>query len=379
MDTRTGIKLAAFLLALAVICCAPPEVKKKGKHTRTNITVLLDLSDRIIKSPDQISRDIELIEEVYSIFVELQRNQLYINSEDVFRLRIAPQLNQFSNEDETFKFEDTLSVDMGTIPIPQKKNIADSKKSFKVGLTNLYEQAKVSSDPNDYLGADVPRYLNEFYASEMCQDSLCNDFLVILTDGYLFVDGKSEALDKWQNLNDLTGVKVLVLEMNPVDGQYNSMKRRWQDWLGSSNAQLLKLSQKRGVKEIQRELDSFFGIELQKTPSQPGSTAELGDVQGEPDVANFDTGSVASRTLEGTYHFNSEQQLRTLKLESSSEDKYLCSIIQLGQRYHNLDGKYDEDKTILLINGLGSFKVIFEEDAVVLISTEGQNRFVRKL
>jgi hypothetical protein len=73
----------AFFGVLVLILCS---VNSIGQE-RLNTLVLLDLSDRILQS-GQDKKDIGVINAVFAQFEEHVRKQLYLKSEDAFRVVI---------------------------------------------------------------------------------------------------------------------------------------------------------------------------------------------------------------------------------------------------------------------------------------------------
>ena len=75
--------LTGVMLFLAVGCKLPsPDKKKSEVRVNHNYIILLDLSDRLIVQQNQPERDKEIIRDLYSLFEEKVRKELYIKSGD---------------------------------------------------------------------------------------------------------------------------------------------------------------------------------------------------------------------------------------------------------------------------------------------------------
>ena len=73
--------LVALLIALLLFGCSlpKPNQKKKKQPVKNNYIVLLDLSDRLIVQDNQPERDKQIIKNLYSLFEEKVKKELYIN------------------------------------------------------------------------------------------------------------------------------------------------------------------------------------------------------------------------------------------------------------------------------------------------------------
>jgi hypothetical protein len=88
---RNG-KFIAFLVALLIVlllfgCKLPkPEVKTSKPRAKSNYIILLDLSDRLIVQDNQPERDKQIIKDLYSLFEQRVKKDLYIKSRDEIKV-----------------------------------------------------------------------------------------------------------------------------------------------------------------------------------------------------------------------------------------------------------------------------------------------------
>ncbi len=194
--------LVALLLILLASCKIPkPEQRKNALRVKNNYIVLLDLSDRLIVQDHQPERDKQIIKKLYSIFEDKVRKELYIKSRDEIRVVIAPQLGAGLNRNV---FEDRLYVNMAALNLVERKaREEERRKNFFATLDTLYQRAVYSQTPTDYNGADIWKYFYEDLKTDYSKDTLTNNYLFILTDGYPIVGSQNKLLQVKNEFPDL--------------------------------------------------------------------------------------------------------------------------------------------------------------------------------
>lgn len=221
--------ITSGLLFMGLATCKPP-APRDGKQLRikNNFIVLLDLSDRIIVQPDQPERDKEIIRSIYNLFEKQVQENLYIKSRDEIKVVIAPQRGSNLS---TEIFEDRLYINMDKINIIYRKSKEDERKSeYLANIDTLYQEARFSSDPEDYYGADIWKYFYEDLGYDYVSDTLTKNYLFILTDGYPIV-GKNS--NKLQPINDrYPNLHVVLVEAAPRDKdmEWDRIMERWSEW-----------------------------------------------------------------------------------------------------------------------------------------------------
>ncbi|HMJ68217.1 MAG TPA: hypothetical protein VK508_04955 [Cyclobacteriaceae bacterium] len=254
MKNITLIFLAtAFVLSN---CTLPaPEKKKATARTKHNYIVLLDLSDRLIVQQNQPQRDKQIIKSLYGAFERKVRKDLYIKSRDEFRVVIAPQLGTGVRRDD---FEDRLYVNMKNISnVYRKLNEEDRRTAFEANLDTLYNNAVFSSTPEEYHGADIWKYFHEDLKVDYSRDTLTENFLIIITDGYPIVGHNRNKLLEVKN--EFPDLKIALVEAAPreKDMEWDRMMLTWQEWFEGMGVKEYTLI-KRGA--ITKELEQIKDV-----------------------------------------------------------------------------------------------------------------------
>jgi hypothetical protein len=242
----TGLILSAFLFSCSNQDANESDKSKENskKIEQWNITILLDLSDRLIKQsvpPSQTERDLEVIKNILMLFREKMKVDGAYASKHKIRLIINPLPN---NKDVTKELE-KLNVDLSELSIPQKKRIFDSiVESYSNNVKNIYD---ITLSNKNWIGSDIWRFFKDD-VKDICieKDSNFRNILVVLTDGYIYhQDSKKRegnrtsyltpvfirnefSSSNWKEKierqdygfikcnNNLNNLEILVLEVNPV-------------------------------------------------------------------------------------------------------------------------------------------------------------------
>lgn len=184
----TFIYLRIFSLLLIMSAFAPAQATKPIPR---NYVVLLDLSDRLL-APNQAQRDQELILSVFTRFEQAVRKNLIINSEDRFRVVIAPQGGTTYRPEEIMA---DLYLDMkGDVAI-KRKRLDAFRLALPARLQRLYQQATAGkSRTSDFRGCDIWQYFNEHLEADLSASH--QNLLVVLTDGYFDFENNGHVLQR---------------------------------------------------------------------------------------------------------------------------------------------------------------------------------------
>jgi len=230
---KQRIKYIPVIIALMLLasCMPPQEEKELPTPVKHNYIILLDLSDRLIVQDNQPERDKELIKQIYTIYEEQVKSQLYLRSRDEIRVVIAPQRGaDLRNE----VYEDSLYTNMENIPgVLRRKTEEDRRAIFYRNLDELYDQAVFSNNPKDFYGADIWKYFYENLKVDYVTDTLTQNFLFLFTDGYPIV-GKD--LTKLQSVKEpYPDLKVVLIEAAPRDKdlEWDRVIELWEEWFDS--------------------------------------------------------------------------------------------------------------------------------------------------
>ena len=194
-----------------------------------NLSVFLDMSDRIIKVSDgmvQYEKDLELVKYVTKYFQELVNINKIQKSKDKIHLFFYP----IPNIPEINSIAKNLDIDFGIIPrgAPKKEQAINLPTQVDKALTQIYE---TTLENKNWIGSDIWGFFED-KAKDLCIKSGYRNVLIILSDGYIFYEnnkqkkGSNYSYITSQTLNthnsglipcshsDFDTLEVLFLEIN---------------------------------------------------------------------------------------------------------------------------------------------------------------------
>jgi hypothetical protein len=219
--------------------------KLKGERPNLNISILLDLSDRI--NPKKYSnstmefyeRDVAYINSVAQSFEIHIRNKKSIKINDKIQLFIDPE----PSEKELNENIKSLKIEF-TKDNAKRNLILETSKKYKKITESIYESAIYD---NNYVGSDIWRFFKN-KAKDYCVEDGYRNILVILTDGYLYHKNSKKKVKNRStylthnyitnnrisktniekkdygfitSVNNLENLEILVLGINPSKGNLN--------------------------------------------------------------------------------------------------------------------------------------------------------------
>jgi hypothetical protein len=273
---KTYNYLIAVLLFIVFGCSESEQKQEKipskgGSVEQMNISILIDLSDRILVNKEN---DIELmtfISDCFKKHIE-QKNLFFIHDQIKVFFYPAPQNNNINEIAGSLKFK------LDPSDREQIKNTWENiTATFSEKLTVLYNLAIGEGKTKGFYGSDTWRFFSD-KVHDYCIESNpgYRNILIILTDGYLYSKEtqtreknkttyltapllEKEGLRRnpdWQKKykegnygfitkrNDLNNLEVLVLEVNPSKVHRNDdeiIKRFWGDWFENMNVKTYKI------------------------------------------------------------------------------------------------------------------------------------------
>jgi hypothetical protein len=244
------LKITILVVIATMLACQPPAPVKKGLSVKHNYIILVDLSDRLIVQHDQPARDKEIIRSIYQIFEQRVKSDLYIRSRDEIKVVIAPQRGSRLRTDI---YEDQLYVNMDNIPnVYRRAKEAERRDTFNLALDELYQKAVFSKVPKEYYGADIWKYFYEDLKDDYASDTLTQNYLFILTDGYPIV-GKN--LSKLQPVKkNFPDIQIILVEGSPRDKdmEWDHIQEMWISWFESMNVKNYEFIKRKALsKEIE--------------------------------------------------------------------------------------------------------------------------------
>jgi len=217
--------------------------KAKPLDKQVNISILLDLSDRISPqkypaTPEHFQRDVEIVRTVTEYFKTNMTKLTAWKAKGKIRVFFSPAPSNQAINDIAGK----LNIDCSKLDIKRRKVIYDTLTPlFEQNLTEIYNQTIQTSN---WEGSDIWRFFKND-VKDFCaeNDSIYRNILIILTDGYVYHKQSvynngnrySYLLEKdinkirkpnWKQLidssdfglmterKDLSNLEVLVLEVN---------------------------------------------------------------------------------------------------------------------------------------------------------------------
>lgn len=188
----SGFVLACFL-AFALVGCngedppPPPEDTPEISDRQLNVTVLLDLSNRIDPAaspatPSHRDRDLEAAAAVADAFVAEMRAKGAFSAEGRIRTIFSPP----PNDADVNAIAASLAKDLRGMSPADKKTVHDGlSQEYRMGLGRIYDAA---IKEQNYVGADIWRFFADGDAQKLAVDADPNvrNVLVILTDGYAY-------------------------------------------------------------------------------------------------------------------------------------------------------------------------------------------------
>ena len=264
-------KLLLFGLVTVFICSCggsgtsdPAKEDKKPKTINLNISILLDLSDRIdtvkYSNPGMefYRRDVGYLKSVAKTFSDITRNKRSKKLNDKIQLYFDPEpmsseINELSNK---LKFH--INSENGVL-----EYIDNISNEYATNGLSIYKQALKD---NSYIGSDTWGFFKN-KVKDYCVKKDYKNILVILTDGYVYyknnlliegnlstyitpqtIRNKKLNQSNWKEIIetkkhgfipldlDLSNLEVLVLGINPVKNDnnkydYDVLEKYWSDWI----------------------------------------------------------------------------------------------------------------------------------------------------
>lgn len=236
------------------------DVSEGSGYAQFNITVLLDLSDRIDpkKHPIQKKKDIEAISAVVRALKQNIKVKGAFNTNDRFKVVFYPELVDGTMLDISAR----LNTDFSKLEVKNKKqHFEGMETTLGLRLAELYDLTVESSE---FTGSDIFNFFKD-RAKDVTLAPGYKNIVVVITDGYMFWEkgkmnygnrfsyigpnaqhvaqfrnapGWEEKFEKenfgFININrDLSDLNVLVLELDPVaehPQDYDIMKKYWEQW-----------------------------------------------------------------------------------------------------------------------------------------------------
>jgi hypothetical protein len=271
----------------------PTSEDKSKIDKQLNITILLDLSDRIEptkypSSPEHFERDIEVV----NCFTELFKKDMEKKGAFMSKGKMKVVFSPRPNDSEINNIASQLSIDLSnTKNTKEKKQIFDNVSlDFKENLSKIYSK---TIETKKYPGSDIWRFFkNDVVDYCIENDENYRNILVLITDGYLFhanstdknknrssyllsknIKANGLRNSKWEEKfknedygyittrNDLNNLDILVLEINPSESHKNDedvIKAYLSKWFEEMNVNSFKLYNSDLPQYTKSKIDKFI-------------------------------------------------------------------------------------------------------------------------
>ncbi len=181
--------LAVFGLIAMLYCCSGCSTQSsnngndKKEIVPWNVSIFLDLSDRIIKQENgmkQDEKDTIIVNKVIDVFVCKVVKDKITKSNDRIKVFFYP-----SPQDKSINnLSRQMEVDFSKIKSADKrKKLKDLKSDFSNCLSQIYTQ---TMDEKNWVGSDIWGFFDKGKVSDFCIKEGYRNILIILSDGYIF-------------------------------------------------------------------------------------------------------------------------------------------------------------------------------------------------
>ncbi|MCX8057035.1 MAG: hypothetical protein N3F03_05425 [Ignavibacteria bacterium] len=265
MKNKIFLALVSFTIVFS--SCSNEKENLEQNYKNINLTILIDLSDRISenKNPDQVEKDLYIINSVVDAFKKYLYRKGVVQSDDKIKVIFYPVNTQSIYQE----IADSLHFDFEQIDLKDRKKIfSQLNEIYNKHLTTIYS---IASKAKSYPGSDLFNYFKHRIVDDcILNDSRFINFLVILTDGYIYDENAkynmgnrfsylaplSSHITQFRKIinweadfdrkdfglikldNDLSKLHILVAELNPPKNHpedFDILKKYWSKWLIEQN------------------------------------------------------------------------------------------------------------------------------------------------
>ncbi len=243
------INFLAVVGLIAFISCGC-ETKKEVPLPQLNISVFLDLSDRLIRdlTPSQMYRDTAIINYIVDYFHDQTLTPQILKSKNKLKVLFYPT----PNDTEISILAQGLCVDIEQKQgVEKRKALEEMKGVFQNNLSRIYD---ATMKDEKWIGCDIWDFFSSKKVDNLCVKEGARNIVVILTDGYIYeendkikegnaysyilpktlaVEGSS-LIDRRNGDLKGKGLEVLMLEVNPYQpNQRDKMTKILEGWFAA--------------------------------------------------------------------------------------------------------------------------------------------------
>ena len=245
--------------------------QEKITKEQLNISILIDLSDRIKENKYKDQELIRSVAEFFKQHIE-KKNLFFIHDQIKVIFYPEPQNNKINT------IAESLNIKLDPSNKEEIKNTWENiTTNFSKQISALYDYAEAEGEKSNYPGSDIWRFFAD-KVHDYCIESNkeYRNILIIITDGYLYhKDSQNREKNRttyltgpflekegfrdnpsWEQKfeeenfgfiskrNDLNNLEVLVLEVNPSQVHLDDdqiIKKYWSEWFEEMNVKKSKI------------------------------------------------------------------------------------------------------------------------------------------
>lgn len=269
----TLLVLIVIALTVGFSSCGggEPSAKTKEAPTPLNLTIYLDLSNRISPtiSSQQVQRDTTIVLRLLDNYIKKAQKESFVKCKDRVKVFFYPEPNQPA----ICQLAEKLDLDLNkTKAVDKAKKVKKLRQQFSESLSQIYSQTIMDAN---WVGSDIWGFFDT-KVEDYCIRKGFRNVLVILTDGYLYHQNnlqrqgdaysyiensslnnpKSSLIVKRDNLQDL---EVWFFELNPRQPKSKEkMKAMISDWLKSMNVKHYEIKESDNPNNTKDIVDRIF-------------------------------------------------------------------------------------------------------------------------
>lgn len=234
--------LSVLVLSCFVHSCGTKTHQKAESDKPLNISVFLDLSDRLTVpgQPTQMSKDTAIVNNIVDYFYRSSLTGKLLKCDNHLKIFFYPA----PNDGKICLLSDALDIDLSKKVGAEKRTALDNmKKTITESLSQIYSTTLTSQN---WIGSDIWGFFSDHKIDQFMRKGNRN-IMIILSDGYIYDKNdiqnqgnacsyiSSTTLSKKQNLivkrKELGDLEVLMMEINPKNIQdKNQMSSTISSW-----------------------------------------------------------------------------------------------------------------------------------------------------
>jgi hypothetical protein len=172
------------LLCFSLNSCSGKKKEKKAEPKPLNISIFLDLSDRLTRDmqPSQMSRDTAIVGYVVDYFKKQTLGPSILKSKNSIKVFFYP--TPHSSDIATLSHE--LNINMENYNGKEKRiKLEEMKGLFQRNLTQIYNKTLLEKE---WIGCDIWDFFSSKKVDAQCIKKDARNIMIILTDGYLYAE-----------------------------------------------------------------------------------------------------------------------------------------------------------------------------------------------